>query len=82
MTTALITRPACLDHDPGPGHPERPDRLRRVLAALDHPDFAPLLRDLAPRATEAQLALAHPAPYVQAILDIAPEPGERIALDP
>ena len=81
MTTALITHPACLDHDTGPFHPERPDRLRRVLQALEHPRFATLLRDLAPQATEDQLALAHPPEYVRAILDISPEPGQRINLD-
>ncbi|MCC6716551.1 MAG: histone deacetylase family protein [Acetobacteraceae bacterium] len=81
MTTALITHPACLGHDTGPYHPECPDRLRRVLQALEHPHFTTLLRDLAPRATEAQLALAHPLEYVQAILAVAPEPGRRIALD-
>ena len=81
MTVALITHPACLDHDTGPFHPERPDRLRRVLRALEHPHFSALLRDLAPLATEAQLALAHPPDYVRAILEIAPEPGQRIALD-
>jgi len=81
MTVALITHPACLDHDTGPFHPERPDRLRRVLRALEHPHFSALLRDLAPLATEAQLALAHPPDYVRAILEIAPEPGQRVALD-
>ena len=35
MTTALITHPACLEHDTGPFHPESPDRLRAVLAALE-----------------------------------------------
>ena len=34
MTTALITHPACLDHDPGPYHPESSERLRAVLDAL------------------------------------------------
>ena len=81
MTVALITHPACLDHDTGPFHPERPDRLRRVLQALEHPRFSALLRDLAPLATEAQLALVHPPDYIRAILDIAPEPGQRIHLD-
>ena len=50
MTVALITHPACLEHDTGPWHPERPDRLRRVLQALEHPHFSALLRDLADRA--------------------------------
>ena len=81
MTVGLITHPACLEHDTGPMHPERPDRLRRVLQALEHADFAGLLRDLAPLASEEQLALAHPAEYVAAILAVAPEPGERVALD-
>ena len=81
MTVALITHPACLEHDTGPWHPERPDRLRRVLQALEHPHFSSLLRDLAPLATEEQLTRVHPAEYVQAILAVATEPGERVALD-
>ena len=78
---ALFTHPACLGHDTGPGHPERPDRLRRVLQALEHPDFAALLRKEAPEATVEQLELAHPAQYVQAVLDIAPAEGEVAYLD-
>jgi acetoin utilization deacetylase AcuC-like enzyme len=81
MTVALITHPACLEHDTGPWHPERPDRLRRVLQALEHPQFSTLLRDLAPLATEEQLLLAHPPEYVRAILAVSPEPGQRVALD-
>lgn len=82
MTTALITHPDCIGHDPGPGHPERPDRLRAVLAVLDAPEFAPLLRLEAPEATEAQLSRAHPPEYVAAILALEVEAGELIALDP
>jgi acetoin utilization deacetylase AcuC-like enzyme len=78
---ALFTHPACLAHDTGPGHPERPDRLRRVLQALEHPDFVALRREEAPRATREQLELAHPQRYVDAILAIAPEPGEFAYLD-
>lgn len=82
MTVALFTHPAGLEHDTGPGHPECADRLRAVLQALEHPDFVPLLREPAPEATAAQLELAHPAEYVQAILAIQPADGERIHLDP
>ena len=32
MTPALITHPACLEHDTGPYHPETSERLRAVLA--------------------------------------------------
>jgi len=81
VPTALITHPACLEHDNGPYHPECPDRLRAVLAALEAPEFAPLLRESAPAATPEQLQRVHPADYVTAILDIRPEPGETMQLD-
>jgi acetoin utilization deacetylase AcuC-like enzyme len=81
MPVALFTHPACLGHDPGPFHPERPGRLRAVLRALEHPDFAPLLREQAPEATRAQLALVHPPDYVDAILTIRPSPGVPVQLD-
>ncbi len=30
MTTLVISHPACLAHEMGEGHPERPDRLRVI----------------------------------------------------
>ena len=79
---ALFTHQACIAHDPGAGHAEQPDRLRVVLAALEHPDFTSLLREQAPLATRDQLLLAHPASYVDAILALDPPPGELLSLDP
>jgi acetoin utilization deacetylase AcuC-like enzyme len=81
MPTALITHPACLEHDVGAWHPECPDRLRAVLRALEGEGFADLLREAAPLATLDQLARAHPPEYVEAILAIRPAPGETLALD-
>ena len=81
MTVALFTHPDCLAHDTGPGHPERPDRLRRVLQALEHPDFVPLVRQEAPLATVEQLCLAHPQAYVDAVLAVHPAEGEYAYLD-
>jgi acetoin utilization deacetylase AcuC-like enzyme len=81
-SVALFTHRACVAHDPGAGHPECPDRLRSVMAALDHPDFVPLLREEAPRATVEQLQRVHPAAYVEKILALAPPPGDVVALDP
>jgi acetoin utilization deacetylase AcuC-like enzyme len=81
MPTALITHSACLRHDGGPYHPECPDRLRAVLAALEGEEFADLLRESAPHATEEQLTRVHPANYVEAILSIRPEAGELLQLD-
>jgi acetoin utilization deacetylase AcuC-like enzyme len=79
---ALFSHHACIAHDPGPGHPECPDRLRAVLAALEHPDFTSLLREQAPQATAAQLQLAHPPEYVEAILSLQAHRGETLSLDP
>ena len=81
MSTILITHPACLDHFMGPHHPESPDRLRAILAALDAPEFAPLLREEAPEATRDQLCLVHPESHVDKILAIRPGPGQGVALD-
>jgi acetoin utilization deacetylase AcuC-like enzyme len=81
VTVALFTHPACLDHDAGPGHPERPDRLRAVLAALEAEEFAGLLRERAPEASAEQIARAHPPEHVRAILGLRPAPGERLQLD-
>ena len=78
---ALITHPDCLLHDPVPGHPECPDRLRHVLAALDHADFAPLLRAEAPCASDEQLRLVHPAAYVRHLAGLAGLEGDTVALD-
>jgi acetoin utilization deacetylase AcuC-like enzyme len=81
MTTLLITHPACLAHDTGPHHPERPDRLRAVMAALDAPDFAALGRIEAPQATDEQLERVHPRTYVQTICGIRPPADELAMID-
>jgi acetoin utilization deacetylase AcuC-like enzyme len=81
VPTALITHPACLEHDTGPYHPETAERLRAVLAALEAPEFAPLLRELAPMATVEQLSRVHPQSYVEGILSIHPDLGEPVQLD-
>ncbi len=78
---ALFSHQACLAHDPGAGHAECPDRLRAVLQALEHRDFDTLLREQAPLATRAQLCLAHPAAYVDALLALSSGPGELLSLD-
>ncbi len=81
MSVALITHPACLEHDTGDWHPECADRLRYVLRALEGEAFLPLIRESAPLASEAQLMRVHPEAYVRDVLSVAPAPGERIALD-
>jgi acetoin utilization deacetylase AcuC-like enzyme len=73
------THPACLEHDTGPDHPERPARLRAVLDALHHawPDLAWREAPLAPR---GDLLRVHAAELVDAVL--APVEGPLHRLDP
>lgn len=73
----LYTHPACLEHDPGPGHPESPQRLQAVLNELGHEPFALLDRVQAPRATREQLLRVHQADHVDRILDGTPHEGQR-----
>lgn len=77
----LYTHPACLLHDPGPGHAERPARLHAVLQALDHDRFAALDRIEAPQALREQLQRVHSAAHIREILLGAP-PDDMLALDP
>ncbi|MBW8785663.1 MAG: histone deacetylase family protein [Novosphingobium sp.] len=81
MTTALVTHPACLEHDTGPGHPERADRLRAVLDALATEEFADLRREEAPRATPEQLTRVHDRGYVERLLAVSVPEGRHAALD-
>ncbi len=75
MTTYLFTHTACLDHNPGPHHPECPARLKSVLAALDAPAFDALVRRQAPLASVDDLALVHPRQYIDQTLRAVPSEG-------
>jgi acetoin utilization deacetylase AcuC-like enzyme len=81
MTTLLLTHPACLDHEPGPHHPERPERLAAILDALDDQSFDDLARAEAPLASNEQLMRVHPETYVQTMLGARPAPGEYAMID-
>jgi acetoin utilization deacetylase AcuC-like enzyme len=59
MTTLLVAHKDCLYHEPPPGHPESPDRLRAVMQALDAPEFRTLARADAPTASDEQLLRVH-----------------------
>ncbi len=81
MATLLYTHEACVAHHTGDRHPESPDRLRSVWAALAGAGFDRLVRREAPEASRAQLSLAHRPDYVDAVLAAIPETGRR-HLDP
>ena len=69
MTETLIfSHPACLEHDPGSGHPESPARLQTLLEIFPAYETAPL-------ASEAQILLAHSPVLLQEINQLAPAQG-------
>jgi len=75
MTTGLFTHAACLQHDTGPGHPERIQRLSAVLQAVKAPEFNALVWREAPLAEVAQIERVHDADYVRAALAAVPAQG-------
>ena len=82
MTAALFTHPACLGHRTPPGHPERVDRLRAVLSALDAAAFAAFDRREAPRVARADLERVHEPTLIDLIAESEPaDPEEWRAVD-
>ena len=75
MTTLIYTHAACMDHKPGPGHPESPERLTAVLGALKAPGFEALAWRDAPLGTREQVALIHDAEFIDQVIDNAPKAG-------
>jgi acetoin utilization deacetylase AcuC-like enzyme len=69
MATLLITHPAFVDHDTGPGHPERADRMRAIDKVLGHEIYARLQRAEAPLRDDAEacILLAHPKAHFDRI---------------
>ena len=75
----VYTHPACLAHDTGPDHAERPARLSAVTDAL-RTGLPALDWHEAPRATRGQLLRAHAPDLLEAVLET--HPAQRILLDP
>jgi acetoin utilization deacetylase AcuC-like enzyme len=63
----FISHPSSLEHDTGPGHPERADRIRAIEAELDRRDWLGYERREAPAATPEQLLAVHPTSYVELV---------------
>ncbi len=64
----VFTHPSCLQHDPGPDHPESPRRLQGVLDAL-HAAFADRLDwRQAPSAKRGDLARVHDDSLLELVL--------------
>jgi acetoin utilization deacetylase AcuC-like enzyme len=82
MATALFTHPDCSLHEMGAGHPESPQRLKAILAALEASGLASKLsvRE-APLALREHLERVHEPEHVDLIFGAAPDRGYAY-LDP
>jgi acetoin utilization deacetylase AcuC-like enzyme len=76
--------PACLEHDPRvhmPGHPDTPERVLVLEAALADARYVGWERRAAPAASEAQLQLVHGARHVREIRERCLAGGGEIDAD-
>ncbi len=81
MPTVFVSHPDYLKHQTGPGHPERPDRLKAIDAAIEHSGLTEVLERVTPEPVdEEQLAAVHARKYVRYIQEVAKHGGG--ALDP
>ena len=68
MSLSVFYHPDFLNHDTGTGHPERPDRLRACVSALENCDFSNKLVWKYPRAaTEKELNWVHTEQHIEHI---------------
>jgi acetoin utilization deacetylase AcuC-like enzyme len=82
MATAILTHPDCTLHEMGAGHPESPQRLKAILAALESSGLAPrLAMHEAPEAKREHLERVHHPEHVDLIFSAAPARGYAY-LDP
>ncbi|MDO9381926.1 MAG: histone deacetylase family protein [Hyphomicrobiaceae bacterium] len=85
MTTLLLTHPIFVEHDTGPGHPERADRIRAIDKVLAHDLFSGLKRTEAPLRDDAEeyILLAHSKDHLEKVRATAAGKGQLPAhLDP
>jgi acetoin utilization deacetylase AcuC-like enzyme len=77
-----VWHPACGLHNPGAGHPERPERIAAVLEALRAPALLPFIQwhEAAP-ATREPLAAVHAAAYLDVLERMAGGGGGLLDAD-
>jgi acetoin utilization deacetylase AcuC-like enzyme len=79
-----LSHPAMLAHDPRerlPGHPETPQRMLAIEAALDECDWLGWETRLAPLAEETWLELVHTPAHVEAMRSLCAGGGGIVDLD-
>ena len=79
MATRLYASDVFIAHDPGPMHPERPERLKSIHAVLARAPVAGTERVAPRQATRDELTRVHAPRYVDAVLALE---GRSAQLDP
>ncbi len=75
----LISHADCREHDPGPLHPDRPERLDAIHNQIIMSGLEFVIRQYdAPLASRDELKAVHDDDYVERIFAIAPETGEVV----
>jgi acetoin utilization deacetylase AcuC-like enzyme len=78
--TGLVSHPLYISHDPGPFHPESPDRLRTIYALLEQQGLKAKTVAVEPRpATAEEIGFVHTPAYFQ---KVAKTEGRSTSLDP
>lgn len=78
MTSMLLYDPVFLNHNAGPGHPERPERLEAIASGLVPLPAGARMRAPKRPATVDELARVHDRGYIEAILALR---GKSARLD-
>src|SRR5918996_6607118 len=79
MSIAVFTHPSCLEHDPGPDHPETPARLRAVLTRLRNEPKVELRQSQI--ASLRELLAVHPEQYLSSLEAMSARGGGALFLD-
>ena len=80
MTVSIIRDNRYLEHDPGGGHPESPNRLR-VIYDLIEQKYSGLPLVPPRHATESELALVHDPFYIQTVANTEGRPSSHLDAD-
>lgn len=76
MAVVFISHERYLDHDPGRGHPERPERLKAVLDGVRHADLTEAIELVVPRpADRTDVERVHSAAHIERIEQVSAAGG-------
>ncbi len=74
--TLVFYDPIYLEHDNGPGHPERPERLQAAMRVMEKTGLIDKVDVVSPRdATEREIELVHPVRHIAKVKEVAEAGG-------